>query len=303
LNSTDPIGVPVDGIYADYMLEVRGVAGRITSQNLYAWTGSWSPIPSSRVVLAKNAIDIEGSIAVAPTTNTTRMVFEATDWSSNADWTIGIGAPAFAPSSQLAVGTRSFGSTQTNGFGGLTFYLRDAAPGGPPISSADCPVEVKSLSTTQGSLGVPLTLSSGSKPCFFTDPASSSETIYAGLWSSSLDLSITAGTVLNVTFALTGDDGLFIALICSRNTTTTGGVDRPFECPADDVSIAASQRIRLRVEFISGLPIELSYDGSVAANNSSIVVPVPEFGDGFAATVATVVLVLALSWWRRRFAR
>src|SRR5213594_4401725 len=220
LNSTDPIGVPVDGIYADYMLEVRGVAGRITSQNLYAWTGSWSPIPSSRVALAKNATDIEGSIAIGPTTNTTRMVFEATDWSSGSDWTVGIGAPAFAPSSQFAVGTRSFGSPGTNEFGGSTFYLRTTIPGGPPISSADCPVEVKSLSTTQGSLGVPLTLSSGSKPCFFTDPASSSETIYAGLWSSSLDLSITAGTVLNVTFALTGDDGLFIALICSRNTTT-----------------------------------------------------------------------------------
>src|SRR5437899_144487 len=67
LNSTDAVGVPVDGIYADYLLEVRGVAGRITSQNLYAWTGSWSPIPSSGVALAKNATDIEGSIAVGAT--------------------------------------------------------------------------------------------------------------------------------------------------------------------------------------------------------------------------------------------
>src|SRR5207249_1566939 len=76
LNSTDTFGVPVDGIYADYSLEVRGVAGRITSQNLYAWTGSWSPIPSSGVALAKNATDVEGSIVVGTTTNTTRMVFE-----------------------------------------------------------------------------------------------------------------------------------------------------------------------------------------------------------------------------------
>src|SRR5207244_9979781 len=107
LNATDAVGVPVDGIYADYLLEVRGVAGRVRLQNLYAWTGSWSPIPSSGVALAKNATDIEGSIAVGPTTNTTRMVFEATDWALDMDWTIGIGAPGFAPRSQSVVGTRS----------------------------------------------------------------------------------------------------------------------------------------------------------------------------------------------------
>src|SRR3989442_769266 len=66
LNSTDAVGLPVDGIYADYLLEVRGVAGRITSQKLYAWAGTWSPIPSLGVTLAKNATDIEGSIAIGP---------------------------------------------------------------------------------------------------------------------------------------------------------------------------------------------------------------------------------------------
>src|SRR3989449_1223117 len=104
LNSTDPVGVPVDGIYADYMLEARGVAGRITGQSLYAWAGVWSTVVSPRVALAKNAIDIEGSIAVAPTTNTTRMVFEATDWSSLPDMTPGYQAPMFGPASPLSVG-------------------------------------------------------------------------------------------------------------------------------------------------------------------------------------------------------
>src|SRR3989475_3915674 len=110
LNSTDAVGLLVDGIYADYLLEVRGVAGRITSQNLYAWTVSWSPIPSSGVALAKNATDIEGSIAVGPTTNSTRIVFEATDWASAADWTVGIGRPSFSPSSEFVIGTRALES-------------------------------------------------------------------------------------------------------------------------------------------------------------------------------------------------
>src|SRR5437016_7300187 len=96
LNSTDPVGVPVDGIYADYMLEVRGVAGRITMQSLYTWSGSWSPVPSSGIAFAKNATDIEGSIPVGSTTNSTRIVFETTDWSGLPDMTPAGPAPKFA---------------------------------------------------------------------------------------------------------------------------------------------------------------------------------------------------------------
>src|SRR5437870_6462612 len=36
LNSTDNIGFPFNGIYADHMVEVRGAAGRVTAQALYA---------------------------------------------------------------------------------------------------------------------------------------------------------------------------------------------------------------------------------------------------------------------------
>jgi len=296
LNSTNAVGVPVDGIYADYLLEVRGVAGRITSQNLYAWTGSWSPIPSSGVALAKNATDIEGSIAVGATTNTTRVVFEATDWSSGVDWTVGIGAPSFAPSPRFVVGTRSLGLPQTNGFAGSTYYLRDTVPG---ISSSDCSV-ARGLSTTQGSSGVSLTLPTSSiEPCFFTDPASSSETVGAGQWNNSLDLSISLGTRLNVTFALTAQNGAFLALICWNNATTLGGPNQPFNCSGGEVSISANQRIRLRVEYISGPAIDLSYDGALSTQDSSMTVPVPEFGEIIAPTVVTAVIILILSYRRR----
>jgi len=85
LNSTDNIGFPFNGIYADHMVEVRGAAGRVTAQALYAWTGTWSPIASPTVALAKNDTDIEGSVAVGPITNTTRMAFAATDWGGIGD--------------------------------------------------------------------------------------------------------------------------------------------------------------------------------------------------------------------------
>src|SRR5439155_16826556 len=85
LNSTDNIGFPFHGRCADHMVEVRGAAGRVTAQALYAWTGTWSPIASPTVALAKNDTDIEGSVAVGPITNTTRMAFAATDWGGIGD--------------------------------------------------------------------------------------------------------------------------------------------------------------------------------------------------------------------------
>src|SRR2546422_3586963 len=300
LNSTDAVGVPVDGIYADYLLEVRGVAGRITSQNLYAWTGSWSPILSLPVALAKNATDIEGSIAVGPTTNSTRIVFEATDWSSAADWTVGIGAPSFSPSSEFVIGTRGLGSPRTSGFGGSTLFLSDIGPAIPP--DGECSV-VKGLSTTKGVLSQGLTLTNGSKACFFTDPPLSSETIYAGLWLSSLDLSSSTGTVLNVTFAVTNLTGGSLTPICWNNTSASSGDNQSFSCAAGDVIVAPTERIRLRVEFVSGQNITLSYNGNVTSADSSIVVPVPEFGDIFASTVSTAVLVLVFSYRRRNRTR
>src|SRR2546422_864589 len=97
LNSTDNLGFPFGGIYADYMLEARGVEGRITARILYAWTGTWSQVVSPAMALAKNDTDIEGSVTVGPTTNTTRIAFAATDWGGIGDNSPSGGAPASAP--------------------------------------------------------------------------------------------------------------------------------------------------------------------------------------------------------------
>ena len=95
------------------------------------------------------------------------------------------------------------------------------------------------------------------------------------------------------------------ALICWNNTLTLGGPGTLFSCLGDAEPIFMNQRIRLRVEFISGQPIDLFYDGSGVQEDSSITVPVsvPEFGDIVAPVAATGMLVLFLSRRRRRRTR
>ncbi len=295
LNSTDAVGFPIGGIYANYMFEVRGVSGRITTRNLYAWTGTWSPVSLPAVALAKNETDIEGSVAIGPTTGSTRVVFESTDWSPSVDFTTAIGAPILALSTPVASGVLSIGVLEQTGFDGQTFYLRSA---GPSIGPADCST-VQGLNTTPGSLVKSLTLSSGSRPCFFTDPETSSEMIPAELWSANLDLTNSSGTILNLTFAVTQQDGSSPSLICWTESSTRGGANQLFGCSGGNVSIVTGQRIRLRIEHASGPAIDLIYDGAGASQTSSIVVPAPEFGEIAGPSVATAIVILLISYRRR----
>ncbi|HEX9566952.1 MAG TPA: hypothetical protein VGA48_05075, partial [Thermoplasmata archaeon] len=299
LNSSDAVGLPIAGIHADYMFEVRGAGGRITTRNLYMWKGTWSPVTLPAVALAKNETDIEGSVAIGPTTNTTRMVFESTDWSSAEDLTAVIEAPTFVPSTRFAAGARSLEPPQTRGFDGSTFYLHAS---GPSIAPADCS-EVKGLSTTPGNLFQTVVLSNGSRPCFFTNPEASAETIHAGLWAASLDLTSSTGTVLNITFTITQPDGSSPSLICWTETSTGGGPDQLFGCSGGNVSISTGQRIRLRVEYASGPPIGLTYDGSGTSQDSTMIVPAPEFGEIAGPSAATAIVVLLFSYRRRHRAR
>jgi tetratricopeptide (TPR) repeat protein len=299
LNSSDAVGLPIAGIYADYMFEVRGVGGRITTRNLYIWTGTWSPVALPAVALAKNETDIEGSVAIGPTTNTTRMIFESTDWSSAADLTAAIGAPAFVPSTRFAVGPRHLEPPQTGGFDGSTFYLHES---GPSIAPADCS-DVKGLNTTPGNLFQTIVLSNGSRPCFFTDPEALAETIHAGLWAARLDLTSSTGTVLNITFTITQQDGSSPSLICWTETSTGGGANQLFGCSGGNVSISTDQRIRLRVEYASGPSIGLTYDGGGTSQDSTMIVPAPEFGEIAGPSAATAIVVLLISYRRRHRAR
>jgi hypothetical protein len=292
-NASNPRGLIIGGISANYLVEVRGAGGRILAKSVYAWSNGWIRQPGISVKAAKNDTDIEASLPL-PALNGTRMVIETTDWASSGDTTIPVPALWF-----LSLSYSGFGSTMPvapdpNSFHGSTFYLRDL---GPSITPSDCSA-VKGLNTTKGTSGKNVTLTTGSQICFFTDPAGSAETITAGPWSASLDLS-TTGTVLNVTFAITNQDGSSPSLICWSNRSSAG-LDTLFSCSGGVVSILTGQRLRLRVQFISGSVTDLAYDGSDTAQDSSLVVHAPEFGDAAAPAITVAALVLLLSYRRRR---
>lgn len=97
LNASDSQGAWIDGLRADYLFELRGHGGHVTSRTLFGWSGSWTKIPVPTVVLAKDAAEFEGSIAVGPTTNRTSMLFVSTDWSGIADITPPVNATVQAP--------------------------------------------------------------------------------------------------------------------------------------------------------------------------------------------------------------
>ncbi len=100
VNASDPRGMPVGGIFADYLVEIRGQGGRITSRTLSAWSDGWSRVPGSPVPAAKDTTSIEGSLPLPPTNEEVRMVFAMTDWSGIGDITDPLTAavlPATAP--------------------------------------------------------------------------------------------------------------------------------------------------------------------------------------------------------------
>ena len=97
VNASDPSGAPIEGIFADYVLEVKGVAGRVTSRTLSAWSNGWTAVPGSPVPVAKDASAIEGAIPIPPTSSDLRFVFAMTDWSGAGDVTRPLTALAVPP--------------------------------------------------------------------------------------------------------------------------------------------------------------------------------------------------------------
>ncbi len=162
---------------------------------------------------------------------------------------------------------------------------------------------MKGLNTTPGNLIQTIVLSNGSRPCFFTDPEASAETIHAGLWAARLNLTSSTGTVLNISFTITQQDGSSPSLICWTETSTGGGANQLFGCSGGNVSISTGQRIRLRVEYASGPPIGLACDGGGTSEDSTMIVPAPEFGEIAGPSAATAIVVLLISYRRRHRAK
>ena len=293
-NASDPRGASIGGIFADYLVEVRGQGGEMTTTAAYRWSNRWVRDTGIPVRAEKDRTDIEASVPI-PDLNGTRVFFQSTNWASAGDATIPVTAPSFVPPGPR-MSPRSLAPPQPQGFAGSTFYLRDVNPG---LTTPDCSV-VKGLNTTKGSGAASLPLSAGTQACFFTDPAASAQSISGGSWSASLDLSAT-GTTLNVTFALTDQNGSSPNIICWSNRTTTLGTNESFGCTSAPLSVQANQRIRLRIEFIAGPSTNLAYDGSGTSQDSSIIVPAPEFDPATTlfALVGTAGWILVLRRRRR----
>jgi len=86
-NSTDTVGLSIGGMYADYMVEVRGSNGRIRTKDVFRWQSGWVRSPLIPQV-AKNATAMEGSLGLNPAAlNGTRMLFQTSDWSGRGDVT------------------------------------------------------------------------------------------------------------------------------------------------------------------------------------------------------------------------
>jgi len=86
-NATDIAGLPFGGMYADYMVEVRGSNGKVTRQDAFRWQSGWVPASLS-LQIAKNATAMEGSIGLNPSQlNGTRMAVQTSDWSGIGDVT------------------------------------------------------------------------------------------------------------------------------------------------------------------------------------------------------------------------
>jgi len=298
-NDSDTRGLPIGGIFADTLIDIRGEGGRITSKTLYAWSNGWIRVLGIPIAAEKNETDIEASVPL-PGLNNTRIVIQSTDWTLAGDLTTALGAPAFV-SPLGSIRAFGFPMPHPTDFAGATFYLHAVAPG---INPPDC-IQSKSLDTSQGTAAATLVLSAViPNACFFTAPEASSETIPAGTWSASLDLTTTSSADLTVTFTYTQSDGSSAGAICSvARTGVSTGDNQLFECSANAVSLAANQRLRLRVDFVAGTAVTIQYDGGPPSSDSSLTVPIPEFSDAAGPALVGGMLVLLVSSRRRRTLR
>jgi hypothetical protein len=99
VNASDPGGTPIGGIFADYLVEVRGSGGRVTTRAAFTWSSAWTRIPGSPVDVEKDSSAIEGKLTIPSTTADVRMVFETTDWSGIGDITSPVTASVLPSSS------------------------------------------------------------------------------------------------------------------------------------------------------------------------------------------------------------
>src|SRR5256885_8776775 len=292
-NSSNPRGFGIGGIIADYLVEIRGEGGRITSKSVYSWQNQWIRQPGVSVNAAKDQTDIEASAPVSGLSGS-QIVIQTTDWSSAGDVTIPLAAPTFVSPSMVK--PFSLARPQPMDFAGSQFFLHEV---GPLPTAPGCSL-AKGMNTSQGNLGQTAVLTTLNTICFFSELPVANESIPSGLWSASLDFSGAISTTMDVEFAVTASDGSLSTTICRVTITGSGGPNQAAECSGALTSVTTTQRIRLRIAVTSGGPITLSYDGTATSQDSSLTVPIPEFGDMTIPALSVGIIVPFLLIRRRR---
>ena len=83
-----PAGTWVLGVRADYLVDVRGIHGRVVSASAYRWTGQWTLDASRTVTVAQDRTRMEASLDLSGVaTGLMAMSMEATDWNAVSDAT------------------------------------------------------------------------------------------------------------------------------------------------------------------------------------------------------------------------
>lgn len=299
VNTSDSQGEPVAGIRADYLLEVRGRGGRITSYQLYTWTGLWSNVVNPNVTISKNATDFEGSLPIIATSQT-KTVIATTDWSGIGDMTGILDGVGPAPVRSLRAP-----SDNTNPWpsqvhqpialdisGNGVFWFRDT-----DSTETSCTRNKVAMSTQGSGLAKTISLNAGDTACWYIDETSG-QTIPAGDWETLLDIPLST-TTYDVRLEVWTKGGGIPELIGSCTFTTTGDDVR---CPVTLVAqkiIASNQVIRIVVANSGAGTVSIVYDDVASTGDSRATLPIPEFGD-IAIPVLAVIAVSVIVRRRRR---
>lgn len=88
VDNARPDGTMALGVRADFLVEIRGMRGTITSSRVYEWTGRWTLSATHSVVVANDRTRFEAGLDLGTVaTGEMEMAIEATDWANLVDVT------------------------------------------------------------------------------------------------------------------------------------------------------------------------------------------------------------------------
>ena len=180
-------GFRVDAIGADYLVEIRGKHGVMTTRTLSAyggagpWDWTWTPLETVAAASAFGRVEFSFDALGRNLANDSRAYFEVADWS---------GARDNGGQATIRLGTRAGVSPQLLDISGnQKHWLRDTDHASETACTAG---NNKVASTAQGSAPVnTITLSTTQSACWYLDTTTGT-TVAAGDWESLLDITLSS---------------------------------------------------------------------------------------------------------------